>query len=367
MVRKKITVLHIIYFAKYGGAERYAHSLCTSLDADRFESQLCVLHEDDVLIQLFERSGIPVTVIGMRNGFDLRGALRFYSFIKREQCDIIHFHSPNIIAFLFALLYGRTVLYHEHSIGIHKGLKRYAIPFLLRRMQRVVAVSNFTMQNLIERMGLPAKKISVVHNGIDLKRFAITVNTAVLKNEMGFDIGKRIVGFVGRLEPVKGCDKFIEAVHYLSQQTDSFYALIFGYGSEHESLTEQIRACGLEKVVFFLDHSHAVEKYFYLFDVLVMSSVVESFGIVALEAMACAKPVIAFNVGGLPEFLTHNEEGILVAPGDTRSMAESIHRVLDNPDLVHRMGQKGYAKSRLFTMKNNAKKIEDLYLELTGA
>jgi glycosyltransferase involved in cell wall biosynthesis len=171
-----------------------------------------------------------------------------------------------------------------------------------------------------------------------------------------------LVGVVARLQPEKGVSIFLEAAARVGVAFPTCRFLIVGDGPLREELAIQAERLGLSQRVHFLGFRGDARALIELLDVLVVSSLSEGAPLVVLEGMSAGVPVIASAVGGIPEQIRPAVEGLLVPPGDARSLAEACIRLLQHPDWGRRMGEAGRQRAASqFSHAAMVERIEDVY------
>ena len=239
---------------------------------------------------------------------------------------------------------------------------------------RIIAATPRDRQQMIDLYDAPRNKITIVSPGVDLALFhphPIQDTKQYFKND-------HTVLFVGRLDPIKGIDTWFRAMKLVVEEDPSLrgrlcVCLIGGDVDEDEPDEEFARLNGLKDelgiadVVAFLGKrsQESLPFYYASADVVVMPSRYESFGMVALEAMACGTPVVASDVGGLSFIVRNGETGFLVPEGDARAMAECLSCILHDPDLRARLGKRGVEVARAYAWPRIADQIEARYCEVS--
>jgi glycosyltransferase involved in cell wall biosynthesis len=212
---------------------------------------------------------------------------------------------------------------------------------VLNNADAVIAASTATF-NEVHNIVDNAEKIHFIPNGVDLQRFNPNINFAYLREKLGFSKG--VVIFTLRShEPVYGLEYFIKAASIVAEQRSNVFFVIGGDGSlkkYHEKLAEEL---GLSKKMIFTGRisRDEVPYYYCLSDVVVVPSVQEAFGITVSEAMACGKPVIGSNLGGIRDQIVDGHTGFLIEPRNPLKIAEKILLLADNPEEAKRLGLNG--------------------------
>jgi D-inositol-3-phosphate glycosyltransferase len=240
---------------------------------------------------------------------------------------------------------------------------------LAQNCHRIIASTDKEKSALIRHYGASSQKISVVPCGVNLEHFRIIGNTQA-KNQLGFDDDK-IILFVGRIDPLKGVDNLIKVLPYL-RHIPELRLVIIGGGEHSQREIEQLQklAHNLEvqnSVAFLGLIKHEQLPYFYnAADVCVVPSHYESFGLVALESLACGTPVVATDVGNHKNLIRQGETGYVIEDNIPRRLADKIALLLSRPDTDTRSAQSIRATVGKFNWFNIAQAIiKDCQLVLT--
>jgi glycosyltransferase involved in cell wall biosynthesis len=231
-----------------------------------------------------------------------------------------------------------------------------------------VTISKYSSEKIVQLYGVDKAKIRIVPNGVDTQRFKPLVDCETIKRQIGID-SKLCVLFVGRLIPRKGLPYLIEAAKQIIKEFSQTMFLIVGDGPLRNHLVSDLEKMNLSgNFVFLGDVSESVLPALYsCADVFVLPSIQEGQGIALLEAQAAAKPIIAFDVGGVREAVLDKETGLLVKP-DSRELADAIMKLLVSWSLREKMGRRG----REFVVDNFswdvcAQKMLQVYREALAA
>jgi len=208
------------------------------------------------------------------------------------------------------------------------------------------------------------RAVTVVHNGVEVARFDPSMDSRPFRQQFGIPPDAPLVGTIGRLRPWKGQDRFLRAMARLAQDAPSAHFLIVGgaifdpgdlYPERLRNLAAELDLGGRTT---FTGHLDDVRPALAAMDLFVHPGDPEPFGRVNLEAMAMAKPVLAFAHGALPEIVVDGETGRLVPPGDEAALAEATVSLLRDPDRRQRMGRAGRARvERHFTARRVATEV----------
>lgn len=300
--------------------------------------------------------------------------------------DILHSHYwlSGWVAWRLRRSWGAPIIHRFHTLGCLKdraarGVAGKESPLrilweraLMRLMNRVVVATPGEREEMITFQGMAPDRVEVIPCGVDTHRFR-PIPSQEARRCLGLSEGPLVL-FVGRIDPIKGIDTLIKAMAILTQeptfQEETRLRLLVvggdpkdgGKNEELEALNGLSARLGLsEKILFLPGQSQEKLAYFYpAADIVVLPSRYESFGMVALEAMACGTPVIASRVGGLP-FTVPEEAGILVPEGEERLLAEKIGCLLKKEELRLRLGDGGVRWARKFRWPQVAEQVLSLY------
>lgn len=352
-----------------GGAEKFVLSLCRSHDKSRFEAMVCVLFSGGTVSDQIAREGYNVTVLNMSNGFDLIRALRLIPIIRSRRIDIVNIHGQNPLGKLCSVLSGAPVLVHtDHGTTVGSPVTRRQRVVLFNRLltpfiDHFVAISQGMKQSLCLREKISGNKITLIYNGVDVDSISkVSCNKTELREFLGIPPCIPILGTVGRLAPEKQYPLLLKSLSILKNRGIEFIALIVGNGPDRKPLESLAKKMSLTDRIRFLGQRNDVIQLLELMDVFIFSSGGEAFSITLLEAMAKAKPIVAFDVEGVNEAVISEKIGYLVPFGNTEAFANRIYHLLENPKLARQMGQLAFKLARdRFNLSKNIGELEDLY------
>jgi len=276
--------------------------------------------------------------------------------------DVIHVHdwltAPAGIATKNYLSKPMVTTVHSTEIGRVQELRSpdsYMIDglewWMTYEARKIILCSNSMKEEIMNHFRLPPGKIMIIPNAIDASEYAYGIDREAVRRRYGIRPYEKLVAFVGRLVPQKGVEHLVRAVPHVAQSHNNARFIVAGDGwsrSHLENLASSIGYRDRMQFLGFISDSERIELMMSA-DALVVPSIYEPFGIVALEGMAAGVPVIASNVGGLSEIVEHDRTGVLVYPENPHSIAWGVNRVLSDP---------GYS-GRL--IQNAKKEVQDVY------
>lgn len=367
----RIKILHVVPLGGVGGAEKFVLSLCRHHDNSRFEVSVCVLFPFTGYSVADEigSNGHRILKLGMRNGFDLQRAVRLASYIKKNKIEIVNIHGQNPLGKLFSILGSAPVIIHtDHGTTMGSPVKRKERVVCFNRaltgfFDSFIAISRGMEKSLRLRERVPGNKIRLIYNGIDVESISsIHGDKESLKRSLSLPEDIPVLGTVGRLVPEKQYPLLLESLYHLKRDGLRYFAFIAGDGPQRGYLEGLIRSMGLEERVHLLGERADVHELLDIVDVFVFSSGGEAFSITLLEAMAKAKPVVAYDVEGVNEAVETDETGYLVPFGKTDEFSGRIRRLIESPELARQMGQAGFKRvNSHFNIRENIIQLETLY------
>ena len=306
---------------------------------------------------------------------DLRALYDLVRIIKTEMPDVVHTHTSK------AGLLGRVAAKitrvpliihtpHGHVFFGHFGpiLSRIFLwleRFLAPLTNRVVALTDGESGDYRDLSVYPQDKIVKIHSGVDIKKFKQAPVGAIEKKcSLGLTQSGLVLGFIGWLIPTKGPMHLLKAMGDVWQEYDDTILVFIGKGDLDVALRAEALKSGANHRVHFLGWRNDIDEIMPIFDILVLPSLNEGMGRVLVEAMAAGKPLVASNVGGIPDLVQHDYNGLLVPPGDEKALAASIKLLIDDPEKAKMMGQRGREHCPHFSIERMIEKIDNLYEEL---
>ncbi|QRN84062.1 glycosyltransferase [Chloroflexota bacterium] len=311
---------------------------------------------------------------------------------KGIQYDLIHSHywMSGLAGMILKERWQVPMLQMFHTLGLMKqqigrtpeereGQERVDGELaVMQASDRIIAATEAEVGQLEQLYGVNRRKVSIVPPGVDTHHFyPIPMDEA--KEAIGISPKDRMALFVGRIEPLKGVDTLIRAMAILKEKCVQYicphYLVIIGGDPEgHPERDESemgrlqilARSLGLDDIVFFLGRrgQDTLPYYYSAAEVVVMPSHYESFGMVALEAMACGTPVIASRVGGLAHLVKDGETGFFVPAQDPEALADKLRLLFMTHDLREEMGRQAVAYAQKLRWETITDQIAEIYQQL---
>ena len=366
--RGRIRVVELLATGTNGGAQEHVFNLVSRIDRSRYDVSVCSLTGGSA-IRRFEKAGIPVCVIDATNDADAVESVAAH--LAAIDADVVHNHMyhAEVIGTQAAFRVAETgrprpyVVGTVHSSRIRSDEDMALLRQLTPRMDHVIAVSTSIVRK-IDDEGRHGAPVSLIYNGIDLARYDQMVPCCTLREEYGLPPEGPLVGVVARLEQEKGHPTLIDAWPTVLASFPDATLLLIGEGSRLDALATQVRDLGLERSVIFTGRRDDVPEVTKSLDVAVLPSYREAQGLTILEAMALSRPVVASNVGGIPEMIEDGRTGLLVRPHDPAALAEAILRLLRDHPLADTLARAGHDMVHdRFCVELMVRAVESIYDE----
>lgn len=361
-------ILYLSSSVNLWGARKSLLDILTHLDRKTF-SPIVVCSSKGHLTEKLDEIKIPYRIIRMR--LWRKGkyfpwipstVMCLAKLIKEERISLVHSNSHSdapygILACRFRKI---PVVSHIRDIIQPDKIGKY----LLRHADRVIAVSN-AAADAFKDIKDRNKKLLVINNSLDIDKFKVTGD---IREELGIPMDDMVIGIVGQISKLKGHDVFLRAASIILKKNKNIKFLIIGEvrRERDQGLCEAlISKLNLRGNVIFAGFRNDIANVMSAIDILAFPTLKESFGRSAIEAMAQRKPVVASNVGGVPEIVMDSKTGILVSPGDAEELANGLLELINDKIKREDMGKEGLRVAReKFDIKNMMSRIENVYKEL---
>ena len=372
-----VPVLFVITTTDFGGTETYLEQLVAGLDRERFLPLVCSLCPPGRVAERIAAAGVTVETLGMaarpRPHQLLAGAFRLARLFERRGVQLVHslLYRGNVVAAGACRLARRppVLVWGQHS-QIDTSESRWAAAaarWARPRADRVVAVAEAVKEALVAGERLPRDRVTVIANGVDAERYR-PADGAGRRAALGLDPADLVVGAAGRLAPEKGLPHLLAAVALARARGLPIQLLLAGDGPDRAALAGQADRLGLAEHVRFLGFQRQLETVYPAFDVFALPSLEEASPLALLEAMSCARAVVAAAVGGVPEILDHGRCGLLVPAADPGALVAAVSRLFEEPAL--RRDLAAAARARVlaaYGLQAMVRRHQELYLSLLPA
>lgn len=386
LTNHKIKILHIITRLDSGGSSTNTIETVARLDKSKYDVTLISGRtfdpKGDILKNIQTRKIQYVfmndLIRPVHPWHDCLALIKLIQAIKKGKYDIVHTHTSK------AGILGRWAAYWagvKHIVHTPHGHIFYGyfnpvvtkIFIMVERWtaaitQKIITLTRRGKEEHVQFKIAPPEKFIPVYSGIDIDALKRTkCHIPDMKKALGIPLDSVIFGVIARIDPIKGIKYLVEAMAEVIQVVPNARLLITGDGIERPAIEQQAVALGLKDYIILTGHRDDVAELLQTMDIFVLPSLNEGMGRVILEAMVFAKPVIASRIGGVPEIVQDEKNGLLVRPAQSGELADAMIQLGTNSILARQLGEHGKACVRdMFSLDIMVRKIEQLYDDLHG-
>jgi len=360
--KQKINLAFVLCSLNFGGAEKLVLDLIKNLDKQKFNIHLLTIKGSGDLLSQFQETRAKIILFDKKSKIGLKTIWQLFRYFKKEKIEIVHTH-------LFAGdTWGRiaaclarvpVIISTEHNVNLDEGYFKKLIKRILSHFtKKIIAVSAAVKDYQIKTEKIPAQKIEVIYNGINLQKFPYFTDYV-------FHQATPTLGIIGRLEVQKGHLLLLQALSLVCQKHPAVKLMIVGQGSEQNNIQTIITKLGMEKSVIWQKPQADIIPYLAKLDLLVAPSLWEGLGIVVLEALACGVPVIASKVDGIKEIIVDGKNGFLFEKGNQQELAAKIINLINHPENLEQIRKSGSETiKQKFDIVDISQKYQKIYLDL---
>lgn len=352
-------ILQVIPYFCFGGAEVMCESLTYALGREGHSvSVVCLYDWHTPISERMEAAGVRIQYLDKKLGLDLSMIPKLAKIMRREQPDVVHSHLDTIkYTVAAAKLAGiRRCVHTVHSLADKEaeGLLQKWINklYFTCRWSTPVALSPEVRDTIVSFYHLPSKRVPVIYNGVDLGR-------CMCKET--YSIGDTITLLhIGRFHPVKNHAGLLQAFQSILKAYPQCRLNLLGDGELLEQTKELAKELGISEQVSFLGNQSNVYPHLQKADVFLLTSLYEGIPMTLIEAMGTGLPIVATNVGGVPDLLHDGKSGLLV-PCNPEAIAQACIKLLSDETLRSQLGMEARKESTNFDAKNMACQYVHVY------
>ena len=345
---RKMKIMLVIGGGEKGGSRNHIITLAEGLRKKGVLVELiCFL--EDIVAETARAHNIPVKVFPMKSIIDLRVLKQFQVYINKKTPHLLHTHG--VRANFIGRLAGRNAgipivttvhssIYHDYSKRLKRVLYQRIEKLTRPFTNRFIAVAESLRKELISD-GVRSDRIEVVYNGLSPDFIIDQPVVPFLRAELGIAENIPILITVGRIEEVKNQAMLLQVFATLKQNNIDFHGVIVGDGPLLSELQEQARKLEIDHIVHFLGFRKDIFELLSEANLFILTSRMEGLPITLLESMAANTPIIATNVGGMPEVVRLAQNGYIVPVDDVEQFAARIQEILVQPELNRQLAEKG--------------------------
>ena len=314
-----------------------------------------------------KKEGIEVFPMRIAGDFDPLSIFKIINIYRKGKIDIVVANVGKDIrlAGLAAKFASNVSVIALHQVDSEiKNNLRYRITY--NSLAKLIVVNSFSTKNTLLKSApwLMDEKIKVVYHGIDSEKYTER-NTTDLRSQLGLSQADLIIGFVGRLSVQKGIKYMLDAFRLIAEKYKNVHLVIAGSGELEGMIKEVVTKFNLENRIHLLGFRKDIPNLMMTFDIFLLPSLWEGFGIVLIEAMAAGKPVVATSTSSIPEIVEDGRSGILVPPENAEAISDALIKLISEPELRTKFGKEGQKIVReKFTTERMIKDYEKIFQSL---
>ena len=360
-----------------GGAEKLTVQILERINKNLFDIRVCVLQErqGNPFETDIKKSGIKVDFLDisrLRNLFNLPKIIRYLHSIRP---NIIHtqLQFSDILGIMAGKILGIPCVSTQHTMdesteNLLASIRKKATWFCLRYFcDLVITVSEETRKFHLKFGKLNPKKTITIYNGINIQDFLEIpfASREETRKALGIPLNTYLVTTVAVLREQKGIQYMIAAIPEIIVKIPNFSYMIVGNGVYRTKIEEIINELDVRSYIYLIGHREDVPQLLNASDVFVLPTLGDALPTVLFEAMASRIPIVSTSVGGVPEIISNNKNGILVAPKNSHALSNEIVRLHENPLLSKNLCTEGYGTvQRKFNIHSQVDALQNLYLEV---
>jgi glycosyltransferase involved in cell wall biosynthesis len=353
-----------------GGAERLLVNTATRIDQQRFEVDVAyLLPHKDALVEDLSEAGLSVHCLAQSRPFDTRWVGRLRTLARKRRYSIVHTHMPIPAAAARVVLPPKAALVHtEHNVWQRYRRPTYwANAITYARNDHVVAVSQSVAESIrpdhVPGWRRHAPALEVVHHGPVMERDEAP-DRREARRRLGVPDGCPVIGTVGNLTPKKDHATLLRAFALVVDDLPQARLVLVGGGPAEAATRRLVRELRLEGSVILTGTRDDVPMLLPGLDVFCLTSRFEGLSIAMLEAMAVGVPPVVTTVGGLPEAVRHEIDGLLTPPGDAVATAAALRRLVRDNSLSRRLGAAARTRAQTFDLDKAVRRLEEIYVSV---
>jgi len=371
-MKKRTTVLQLINSFSLAGAEKLVFKLAKKINKKYFKVIVCGIGrpknkkiQRNILNNL-RSSGVGCYCLNKKARKErIETFKNLFDLFKKEKVDIVHTHcnSPDFYGKITSFLTQKNPVFS--TIHNSKGYNYFHEKFLQKLTTRYIAVSNLVKKYAISKLAIPKNKIKLIYNGIDVEEFRVS-DKIRKKYRTKLGIKKNEIAFlnIGRFTIQKNHSLLVESFYRASLKNKNIHLLLVGEGNLKNKTINIIKRYGIQAKVSFLGYREDIPQILAASDIFVLSSSWEGFGLVLLEAMAAAKPIVTTNVGIVPEIIKKNSNSLLVSSSNVKNLSFLMQKLILEKEKREFIGEqaKKFILSH-YSISKMVKRYEKLYLQ----
>lgn len=359
----KVRVAIVLPYFGPGGADKMVFQLANGLNVEKFETEVFCVYgqpQGNFMEQVLKAQGVRIHYIGKKLGPSLGAVRRLFRELDSFSPDVVHTHMyACVYAALWPVVRKKPFLHTFHTlpeIENNRLIRRLLTKYLVTKRKMIsVAISKANQKMVADYYGISLEDVHLVHNPVDVKRFS---------SGIGKDDGVFRFITVGRFSPEKNQQMMYRAFASFLERGYEARLIMLGKGEEEDNLKALAEELKISEKIDYAGYVENVEDYLKTAYVFLLSSHYEAQPLCVLEAMAAGLPIISTEVGGIGDIVTDN--GILVPPGDAKTMTQAMERLYLDSALRRKMSGCSASNAAAFDVSNTIAGYSELYRRYAG-
>lgn len=391
-------ILFLVTQNEFGGAQKYISDLIKGLDRNKYKAEVASGEPQketaDSWLKCLEKKGIKIwrlkhLVREINLWHDFLSGFELYALFLKVKPDIIHLNSSKIgstgavIGWCYKITHWLSkkhlkIIYTAHGFVFNEPLTisrqlfyRWSERISGWFKDKIICVSEQDKITGLNHKIAKHNKFITIHNGIDLEQIDFLdkaearehLRTKIPDYKLQITDYSQIIGTIANLYATKGIIYLIRAAKIITKKIPNIIFIVIGEGGLRNSLEEEIKKLNLENNLFLIGSLPQAAKFLKAFDLFCLPSIKEGFPYTLLEAMAAGLPIITTPVGGTPEIVSEENNGLIVPKEKPREIARAIEKILNSPELQEKFRQNNLEKIKQFSLKKMIKETMKIYEE----
>jgi L-malate glycosyltransferase len=369
---RKIKVLFLINDLGLGGVERLTINFANSMDRSKFEIYVATLfsRSNSFFSKKDFKEDVNLTTFSFKNFRDIGQWFKLYKFIRKNRFDVVftQLFAADFMGRVTAYFAGVPVIATAiQNLIPNLETKFIVVDKLLRNITDACISPTLAIKEYArDVIKFPEEKIfDIPTNCVDETRFTnLKIDRGAFREKFSMPANARIIVTVGRLIDQKGHAVLLDAIPAVLAKEKNVYFVIVGDGPLEQKLKERADNLKITDNVRFTGARRDTPELLANSDIFVFPSIWEGQGMILFEAFFSKIPVVASNVGGIPDVVIDGETGTLAEPGSVDNLADKLIMALENPDMVGKLAAKAFERYKDRTMTNSARKLGEVFISL---
>ncbi len=365
MGKESISVLHIDTERTWRGGQQQVGYLVKAMKKQDYQTAI-ICQPQSPLEKFCCDKSIPCIPVSMIGEMDFFAGFRISLICKQQNFNILHLHSGHALAIgiwaklfnsKFKLVASRRVDYHIKKNWFSQ------FKYKSRFIDKIVCIS-YAIENVLIQDDVPQNKLVTIHSGIDINKFSNMPTPENFKRDLGIAENKILIGTIAAMSGQKDYPNLLKAAKIVVEQNDDVIFCAVGDGPHRQKIIKMADEFGLMNRFIFAGFREDIGNFLKAFDIFVLASKKEGLGTSILDAQSVGLPVIACEVGGIPEIISDGKNGLLVPPKNEQKLAEAILKLVKNTQFRKKLGENARESVKQFDIHRTIEKNIKLYEQI---